>query len=483
MASRSSIPPEQHDDNGAQRPYAKAAVLAVLAFSLSACMTTPPPRTESLLVEVPDDFSSSGQSEAVASFEPSGWMEDFDDPLLSGLIEEALRYNLDLKVAAARLDAALASANAGKSEIWPSLNLSGNGSKSRRGSASGIQQTPTAETYGLTGRFSWEIDLWGKLRNGYRAELADQEAALADYRSARLSLAARTAKAWYAAIEADQQLELEKRILEALVESSRIVEENFASGIARALDVRLVRANLASSRSSLEQRRRSRDAAIRNLETILGRYPKNELELASELPGIRAEMPEGIPSELLLRRPDIVAAERRLAAAEQRKFEESKARLPSLDLNLSRGTSSSDLDEIFDFVEKRIWSQSLGVAQTLFQGGRLKANYQRARATYEQNVAAYSQTVLTAFREVENALSNQSSYREDYEYLRVAAEESIEAEKLAWSEYASGLTDITTVLDSVRRSITAQRSFIQVANQRIQSRIDLYLALGGGFEA
>ena len=141
------------------------------------------------------------------------------------------------------------------------------------------------------------------------------------------------------------------------------------------------------------------------------------------------------------------------------------------------------MGEVFDLVEKRIWSQSLTIAQTLFQGGRLRANYQRALATYEQAVATYSQTVLTAFREVENELANQESYRENYELLQVAAAESIEAEKLAWDEYASGLTDITTVLDSVRRSITAQRSFIQAANQRIQSRIDLYLALGGGFES
>lgn len=424
-----------------------------------------------------------GGDEIEASFDSTGWSKDFDDPRLQSILEEALEYNFDLKIAAARLDAALANTRVGRSEIWPTLNLSGNATKSRRSSATGVSQTPTNESYGVNARFAWEIDIWGKVRNGYRGDLADAEAAIADFEAARLSLMGQVAKAWYAAVEANQQFELENRILEALNQSSRIVEENFSSGIASALDVRLIRANLASSRSSLESRRRSRDAAVRNLETLLGRYPKKEIDVVSDFPDLAGGIPVGLPSELLLRRPDVISAERNLAAAEQRKFETGKARLPSIDLNLSRGTSSGELSGITELVENRIWSQSLSLAQTLFQGGRLKANYKRSVAQYEQTVAAYADTVLTAFREVENELSNQDSYTADYEALKVAAFESVEAEKLAWDEYSSGLTSITTVLDSIRRSINAQRSYIQVANRRTQSRIDLYLALGGGFES
>lgn len=456
--------------------------LAAGAFFLAGCVSSPARHAALPAADAPSQWAGA-DTDFSGSFEPSQWAGDFDDPRLNAIIDEALEYNFDLQAAASRLEAALAGTVSNRADVWPSFNLSGSGSKARRNAASGIQQTPTAETYGLSGRIGWEVDLWGKVRNGYRAELAEGEAAIADYRAARLSIAASVAKAWYAAVEANQQFELEERILEALTESSRIVEENFASGIAGALDVRLVRANLASSRSSLEQRRRSKDAAIRNLETLLGRYPERELDVVAEFPEISGEIPSGIPSELLLRRPDVIAAERRLAASEQRKFESSKARLPSVNLNLTRGTNASTVEDMFELVENRIWSQSLSVAQTLFQGGRLKANFDRARALYEQNLASYSQTVLTAFREVENALSNQESYAQDFEALQEAARESVEAEELAWSEYASGLTGITTVLDSVRRSITAQRSFIQVANQRIQSRIDLYLALGGGFES
>ena len=448
-------------------------------FALVACVSGPPSQQSELTIEMPGNWVAS--SAAIGVFQPEEWSKDFGDPLLESIIKEALVYNYDLKAAVARLDAAMASALADRSTLWPTLGLNGNGTRSRRNASAGIQQTPTSETYGLTGRLNWEVDLWGKIRNGARGALADEEAAIADFYAARLSIAGQVAKAWYAAIEAMQQYELEVRLLAALEESSRIVEENFASGIARALDVRLVRANLAANKSSLEQRRRNRDASIRNLETLLGRYPATELEVASRLPDFDETLPAGLPSELLLRRPDVIAAERRLAAAEQRSFEASKARIPSINLNLTRGTSTSELNDIFQFVEERIWSQSLSVSQPIFQGRRLKADHDRAKAVYEQTLAGYSQIVLNALREVENALSNQTSTRLDYEFLQIAASESIEAEKLAWDEYARGLTDITTALDSVRRSISSQRLLIQIANLRIQNRIELYLALGGGF--
>ncbi|MDQ8198581.1 efflux transporter outer membrane subunit [Pelagicoccus enzymogenes] len=464
------------------RFLAKTVSLAVAGYGLSGCYTSPASKMDALEAEVPSAWAAAVDSDA--AFAPESWVNDFNDPRLQAILEEALEYNFDLRIAAARLEASLSNTRAGRSEVWPTLNLSGSGSESRRNpSASGTSQTATNESYGLSARLNWEIDIWGKLRNGYRGDLADAEAAVADYQAARLSLMGRVAQAWYTAVEAHQQYELEKRILDALTQSSRIVEENFSSGIARALDVRLIRANLASSQSSLEGRRRSRDAAVTALETLLGRYPKNELDVVSKFPDLSESIPVGLPSELLLRRPDVVSAERSLAAAEQRKFETSKARLPSLDLSLSRGTSVSDVGDILELVEQRVWNQSLSVGQTLFQGGRLKANYRRAKAQHEQAVASYADTVLTAFREVENALSFEESFTRDYEALKIAASESVEAEKLAWEEYSSGLTTITTVLDSIRRSITAQRSFIQVANRRIQSRIDLYLALGGGFEA
>jgi len=450
---------------------------SILLFS--ACISSPKNQNAKLEIGAPSEWKSESVNEA---FQPQNWISDFDDPQLVKIIEEAMAYNYDLKAAESRLAASIAGSVSAQSGIWPSLNLTGNSNKSRRSSASGIQQTPTSQTFGLNARLNWEVDLWGKVRNGFRGDMADIEAAEFDYRAARLSLMGRVAKAWYSAVEATQQYELALKILEAFERSAEIVEENFKRGIARALDVRLIRANVAGNAVSVEQRKRTRDAAVRNLETLIGRYPANELAVVSELAILKGAVPAGLPSELLLRRPDVMAAERRLAAAEQRKFESSKARIPSISLTLNRGTSSRELSDVFDVMDRRTWGQVLNLTQPIFRGKQLKANYKRSKAQYEQSLANYSSTVLTAFREVENSLNAQASFRRDLELQRIATEESIEAEELAWEQYERGLADITTALDSVRRSIASRRSLIQVSNQQLQSRIDLYLSLGGGFE-
>lgn len=450
-----------------------------LMLILGGCVTSPDSQVDEIQIAVPEYWHADAHRE---NFQPQTWMRDIADPQLEEILREALEHNFSLAVAQARLEASLAGSKSTQSAIWPTLDASGSFNESRRSSASGISQTPVSKTYGLNGRFNWEVDLWGKLRHAYRGGMADAEAAIADYQATRLSIAGRTAQAWYQAIAAQQLLDFADNTLETFRSSQRIVEEGFERGIGGALDVRLVRANVASAASDRETALRTHEAAVRNLEQLLGRYPANELKIAATWPEINPSIPTGLPSELLLRRPDLLAAERELAAAEQRKFEAKKAMLPNLSLTLNRGTSATDFNDLFDFDRAKVWSRIWSLSLPIFQGGRLKANSARAQALHRQAVANYTEVALTAFREVENALSAQSSYQRDYALQRIATEESVAAEKLAWEQYENGLTDITTVLDSVRRAIAAQRSLIQVTNQRIQSRIDLYLALGGGFE-
>lgn len=469
-------------DSATERKSAKCFYLltaCAIGVFFAGCYSAPKNQSSKLTVESPNVWNSES---AGGDFKPQSWVNDFGDPQLVKIIEEALAHNYNLKAAEARLASQIAGSRFSSSVVWPTLIGSANGNRNRRSSAEGIQQTPTSETFGLNARFNWEIDIWGRVRNGYRGDLADIQSAQADYLAARLSIAGRVAQSWYDAIEAAQQYKLAVDTQKALESSAVIVEENFKRGIARALDVRLVRANVASNLSTVETRLRAQKSTIRILETLLGRYPASELAVASKIPNVSGPVPAGLPSELLLRRPDVISVERTLAGNEQRKFETSKARIPSINLTLTRGTSTRDLENIFDIIDRRVWSQGLNLSQTLFQGGRLKANFKRAKANYEQSLANYANTVLTAFREVENALTNQGSFERDYESQKIAAEESAAAETLAWEEYGRGLTTITTALDAVRRNITAQRSFIQVANQRVQARIDLYLALGGGFD-
>ena len=575
------------------------ALIAVAVF-FSGCMSAPKNQSDKLEVNFPSAWRS---AEVQGDFQSQNWLSDFNDPILVAIIEEALAYNQNLKAAEARLRASIAGSRFASSNVLPSLNGTASKNRNKRSPASGIQQTPTSETHGINLRFNWEIDIWGKVRNGYKGDLADIQSAKATYDATRLSIAGRVAQSWYNAVEAQLQYDLAVRTQAALESSALIVEENFKRGIARALDVRLVRANVASNQSTLEARLRQKNSSARLLETLLGRYPANELmaigqlitkeevqayndrvdeeiavlrnelsareseaidklrraqlskvpkdiradmveaietpesrrtevhkyllskyeeiagvdleraeksdkklrgyrndmrrrislkvaqkkpipngDMAIKLPDISGGIPAGVPSELLLRRPDIIAAERTLAANEQRKFETSKARIPSLNISLSRGTNVRNVEDLLDLVDRRVWSQGITGSMPFFQGGRLRNNFKRGKANYERAIYDYGSTVLTAFREVENALNNQSSFERDYVSQKIAAEESAAAEELAWEEYGRGLTPITTALDAVRRNITAQRSFLQVSNQRVQSRIDLYLALGGGFD-
>ncbi len=441
-------------------------------------MSTPPSQIEEIQVEVPVAWDTAASGE---EFDPQAWMHDFGDPQLVLIMKEALEHNFGLMAAAARRDVSVAGTFSARAGMWPSITASATKNQSRRSSATGIQQTPVNRSYSNNGRFNWEIDLWGAMRNGYKGDLADAEAALADFEAARLSIAGRTAQAWYNAIEAEQQLALAKRTLEAFEESQRNVEEGFEQGIGSALAVRLIRANLASAASTLEQRIRGRESAVRNLEVLLGRYPAGDLAVRTEWPEIGTSVPAGLPTDLLLRRPDVMSAERSLAATQQRKFESKKAMLPNLGITLTRGTNTKDFTDLFDLDARRVWTRVWTVSMPLFQGGRIRANATRSDALHRQAVANYTGAVLTAFREVEDALTEQESYARDFEFQKVANDESLAAETLAWEQYGSGLVDITTVLDSVRRSINAQRSLITTTNRRIQSRIDLYLALGGGF--
>jgi NodT family efflux transporter outer membrane factor (OMF) lipoprotein len=439
----------------------------------------PEPQVDSLLVDAPTVWDEA----ASGAFEPSGWADDFNDPGLHALIDEAVSHNLSLVAAAGRRDATLAGSRVGRSEVWPSLGLNGSYNESSRQVADdgSTSNDIVTSTYGANARLSWEIDLWGRLRNGYRADLADAQAAEADFRAARLSVAGRTAKAWYAALEAKQLLELSRSTLDAFLQNQRTVEEGFERGIGGALEVRLIRANVASARSSVESSLRTWEDALRNLELLLGRYPAAELEVMADWPELSASVPAGLPSELLLRRPDVIAAERAVAASQQRRYESQKALLPNLSLSLSGGTSASSLNDVLNLDAAQVLSQAWTLSQPLFQGGRLRANAARNEALERQAVANFTSVVLTAFGEVEAGLRNQASFARDFEAARVAAEESIAAEELAWERYGSGLADITTALDANRRSLNAQRSLIQVTNRRIQSRLDLYLALGGGF--
>ena len=248
-----------------------------------------------------------------------------------------------------------------------------------------------------------------------------------------------------------------------------------------ALDLRLARANVAGARNQLALAGRNRDAAARALETLLGRYPQNAAKVARRLPSIRRRVPAGLPSDLLLRRPDLIAAELRLAARGLRLSSARKAFLPSFNLTARGGTSTPEFSKLFS-ADRLVASLASGISQPITEGRRLRGDVNLTAAERDEALHDYAQSTLEAFREVETTLAAERYLAAQEAALVEAAEESAAAEQLALDQYGRGLVDIITVLDSQRRSFDSKRSLIATRNERLQNRIDLYLALGGDFD-
>ena len=459
-----------------------SSVLCSLLFVMagSGCVRPAGSHLDQHGVQSPDQFG--GQASETVPFE-DGWVADFKDDSLETLITEALEHNYNLKAAAARVEAAHASFQSANAGWKPTLNLSQNDSRTKTvfNPFAGTLQSRYINRFDLGVNLSWELDVWGRLRSQSRAALADLEAAETVYMSAYLSLAANTAGAWFNLVESELQVRLNEETLESFEANLQVVEESFRRGIPnRALDVRLTRANVESARSNLALRKRQRDAAKRALETILGRYPSAEMEVTSDLPSLENTVPTGLPSELLLRRPDILTAERQLAAATERLKASKRSLLPSIRLTSSAGTTSNELADLLD-PERLAMSLAGSLSQPLYQGGRLRANIRLSDARVKEAMAQFSQRVLTAFQEVETLLAAESFLLEQETALRASTTESIEAETLAKEQYERGLVDIITVLESERRAFNARSSLLNLSNLRLQNRLDLYLALGGHF--
>ena len=405
-----------------------------------------------------------------------GWLGEFGDARMTKLVNEALAHNFDLKATAARLRAAKEGTIIGRSARLPSLNAS---TSYRR---SGAKQTPTAENYSLSLNASWEADLWGRLRNAELASRADYASTLADFRGARLSLVANTAKAWCNLVTAEQQLALAQKTLESYRQALPVVERRYKANTLRSVDVQFARNNVAGAERSLRVRKLNRDNAARSLELLLGRYPSASVASSNQLPNLSPNPPSGLPSELLERRPDLQAARADLYASAQRAEVARKNLLPSLRLTASASGGDDNFQRAFD-PNYLVYSAASSLAQTIYRGGALSA---QARAALERNKAAihdYTRVALRAFREVEAALAADISLREQEVFLEKEAKQTRLAEKRALSDITLGIEGASFLeyLEAQRRSENAGISLIRLKNDRLQNRIDLHLALGGDF--
>lgn len=429
-----------------------------------------------------DDVMESGEE----GLSPDWWTA-FGDPTLDQVVQQALEQNRDLMAAASRLEQAAADSRIAGSELLPTVQAGFNGSRRKQnfigfpipGSAGRVLSTVSANI-GVSLDTTWEADLWGRLRAGARASLADLQATAADYRGAQLSIAGQTVKAWLAAVEARQHISLAEATVASFRASSEQVRSRFERGLRSSLDVRLSLSSLASAEALLQQRRQQLDATQRQLGVLLGQYAGGDLAIATELPDVPAAVPAGLPADLVRRRPDLVAAERRLAAVNQRLVVAERDLYPRISLTGSTGTASGALKSLLDPAFS-VWSFAGSLLQPIFQGGRLRAGVDRAGARVDESLATYAAAALLAYAEVEAALAAEAFFQERLGYLAVSSEQSRSAEALAEDRYRAGLETFVTVLESQRLALQADGELIAARRLLLENRVDLYLALGGGF--
>lgn len=435
-------------------------------------------------IQVPDRWQSmeSGVDHSISS----GWLADFNDQRLVELVDEGLSNNPSIKLNEAQLRSIQDSIIISKSAQLPRVSSSLAGSYSggtARQPAGGYNGWNFNDSYSGGINVSWELDVWGKLQNREDAAIKDYEAALANYRGTRLSLAANIARSYCNLITARSQLELSINTLDIFKSNLSITERNYIAGdpTATALAVQFARNNVASAQRSVTIRELSVNDASRALEIFLGRYPGADLEITGELPALVSEVPFGLPSDLLMRRPDLVAAAARLEASTQRKIIAQKNLLPSVNLSGGGNVRDNNLADLLSSPQSIAANVAASLSQPIYQGGALRAQVRQAKESELISIESFANVALSAFREVESAIDRENSLAQQEESLKVELSQAGLAEQQASRDYSEGLVDILSVLEAQRRAFNARNSEISLRNSRIQNRITLHLALGGDF--
>ena len=407
---------------------------------------------------------------------PKQWLESFNDPILLELIDEGIANNNDLKLAAGNMEKSWLLAKQAGSDLKPTADISVSGSRS--GSADG---RPANNGVNVGLQASWEVDVWGRIGAGVRAAEASAQAAQADYDFALHSLSANIAKTYFKVIEAKLQADIARRNLDILKKTMRITQVKYDNGRASGQDVALNRANLAAAQEQLVAIEGSQRNAIRALEILLGRYPNATTEIPNDFPNLPPSPPAGIPSEILERRPDIVSAERQIAAAFSATDQAQAARLPRFSLTSSVGGASDSLSDVLDPTNVA-WQLGANLMAPLFDGGRRKIDVEIATIEQEQAITNYVQTALNAFSEVENNLDQGRILANRESALSEARRESAKAYYIADLRYKEGESELLDTLQIQQQAISAESNLLSINRSQLEQRINLYLSLGGSWQ-
>jgi NodT family efflux transporter outer membrane factor (OMF) lipoprotein len=449
------------------------------------------PEYEKPVVAIPQAFKQADAVNGWKTGQPgdeqlrTAWWESYQDAQLNSLVTQAINANQNLVLAEANFRRAAAASSVNRSALWPTVTANGSATRAKRSTnAVRIGADPIIETYNLSLNASWEPDIWGRIRKQIESGDALLQASKADIEVSRLSLIASLAQEYFQLRVLDTQLLLLDDTLKALDRSKQVTLNRYRAGVATKTDVNQADALHKNTLVVAAETRLQRAQSEHAIALLLGKAPA-ELNIAANPFNMQTQLtppavPVSLPAALLERRPDISAAERRVAAANAEIGIAKTAYFPSLNLTAGAGYQSNAFSNLIS-TPSRIWSIGPLIALNVFDGGLRKAQTDAAIAGYDATVAQYRQTVLTAFQEVEDQLAAISLLSEQAGYQQAAIKASSDALQESTNRYKAGTLDYLNVITWQTNTLNNQRNLIAIHGRQLQASVALVRAIGGGW--
>jgi outer membrane protein, multidrug efflux system len=466
--------------------HSRSAIFAtLLGTALSASCATKEPPTRAEIQQQSGTLANVDLArpwKAGAATAPSGpiadnWLASFDDSQLNALVMEAMANNPDLRITATRVEIAAQYVELARAGMRPAVNLVGTGGLNMGGGdiSSALQ--------GISLGVSWEPDLWARMRYGRNAAQSTYASTKADFEFGRQSLAATIAKSWFTASETSLQFQTAQEMVKSAQELVTLAQKRYEIGSGREDEAALARANLGEFQDATRQMQLAHEQSLRALELLVGRYPSAELAARRDLVKLPGSVPAGLPIEMLERRPDMIAAERRVAAAFNRVGEAKAARLPRIILNANVAAIESDILQLKDDFENPTGGVGAKLIAPIYDGGGLKTQVVIRTLEQKEAIAQYARMALRALGDVESALAATQTLAERETMLRQVLTDHERVLELARTNYRVGSGDLRAVQQQQVNVHSAQLALLRVQSEQLAQRVNLHLALGGSFEA
>ena len=431
------------------------------------------------------NFDPSRQAELIH------WWTTFNDPTLTSLVDRAVKSNLDLQQAQARILQARANRGIVAADLWPTIDLNTTAARSRSVASVPAGTVGSATVGTMHNLFqagldaAWELDVFGRVRRNIEAADADVQVSIEDYRGTLVTLVAEVALNYINLRDFQQEIIISQNNLQSQQHTAGLTRQRFEVGLVSALDVANAEALVATTTSQIPILETAAQQAIYNLSVLLGREPSAlvaELSPASAIPPTPPLIPISLPSDLLLRRPDVRSAEAQIHSATARIGAATADLFPRFNLIGATGFQGSKSNDWIKGIN-RVWSASPSVSWNIFDAGRIRSNIELQKAIQKETLLAYQKTILTAFQDVENALIAYTKDQQRRTALIDAVTANRKAVKLSTLLYTEGQTDFLNVLDAQRSQYTSEQALVLSTRSLSTDLVALYKALGGGWDS